>query len=178
MSPQPRKSPQQEVLGSLPRTRPQRRSGRRAPAVAQAAETVEAVVSQADPAKAKKPKGKKVKPAPGKGKAPSAKAKAAAPGKDKGKGKGKGKGKAKTRAGGVAASHGARGAAPEPRPEPIAAADPAPAAGYAIPESASQPPSGAALVTTAVQAAGELAQIGLNLGGSAVKSALRKLPRP
>ncbi len=171
MSPQPRKSPQQEVLGSLPRTRPQRRSGRRAPAVAQAAETVEAVVSQADPAKAKKPKVKKVKPAPGKAKAPAAKAKAAEPGKDKAK--------AKTRAGGAAAPHVARGAAPEPRPEPIAAADPAPTAGYAIPDTASQPPpSGAALVTTAVQAAGELAQIGLNLGGSAVKSALRKLPRP
>jgi len=175
MSPKPRKSPQQEVLGSLPRTRPQRRSGRRAPAVAQAAETVEAVVSQADPAKAKKPKVKKVKPAPGKGKAPAAKAKAAEPGKDKPKGKAK----AKTRAGGAAAPHVARAAAPEPRPEPIAAADPAPTAGYAIPDSASQPPpSGAALVTTAVQAAGELAQIGLNLGGSAVKSALRKLPRP
>jgi hypothetical protein len=173
MSPQPRKSPHQEVLGSLPRTRPQRRSGRRAPAIARAAEAVEAVVSQADPAKAKKPKVKKVKPAPGKGKAPAAKAKAKAaePGKDKPKGKAK--------AVGPGAPHAAHGFPPEARPEPIAAADPTPTAGYAIPDAPSQPPpSGAALVTTAVQAAGELAQIGLNLGGSAVKSALRKLPRP
>jgi len=175
MSPQPRKSPQQEVLGSLPRTRPQRRSGRRAPAVAQAAETVEAVVSQADPAKAEKPKVKKVKPASGKGKVPAATAKAAEAGKDKPKGKAR----AKTKAGGPAAPHVARAAAPEPSARPIAEADSAPVAGYAIPDPASQPPpSGAALVTTAVQAAGELAQIGLNLGGSAVKSALRKLPRP
>ena len=41
-----------------------------------------------------------------------------------------------------------------------------------------QPPKGAELVTTAVQAAGELAQIGLTLGGQAVKRAVRRLPKP
>jgi hypothetical protein len=40
------------------------------------------------------------------------------------------------------------------------------------------PPKGAELVTTAVQAAGELAQIGLTLGGQAVKRAVRRLPKP
>ena len=45
------------------------------------------------------------------------------------------------------------------------------------PEPAS-PPKGTELVTTAVQAAGELAQIGLTLGGQAVKRAVRRLPKP
>ena len=45
------------------------------------------------------------------------------------------------------------------------------------PEPAS-PPKGTELVTTAVQAAGELAQIGLTLGGQAVKRAVKKLPKP
>jgi hypothetical protein len=40
------------------------------------------------------------------------------------------------------------------------------------------PPKGTELVTTAVQAAGELAQIGLTLGGQAVKRAVRRLPKP
>jgi hypothetical protein len=42
----------------------------------------------------------------------------------------------------------------------------------------SGPPSGPELVTTAVQAAGELAQIGLTLGARALRSAASKLPRP
>jgi hypothetical protein len=39
-------------------------------------------------------------------------------------------------------------------------------------------PRGADLVTTAVQAAGELAQIGIAAGGRALKSAFERLPRP
>jgi hypothetical protein len=39
------------------------------------------------------------------------------------------------------------------------------------------PPSGTEFVTTAVQAAGELAQIGLTLGGQVVKRAVRRLPK-
>jgi len=46
------------------------------------------------------------------------------------------------------------------------------------PESTTTPPSGTELVTTAIQAAGELAQIGLAAGGRALKSALGRLPRP
>jgi hypothetical protein len=42
----------------------------------------------------------------------------------------------------------------------------------------SSPPKGAELVTTAVQAAGELAQIGVTLGGQMVKRAVGKLPKP
>jgi hypothetical protein len=40
------------------------------------------------------------------------------------------------------------------------------------------PPKGTEIVTTAVQAAGELAQIGLTLGGQAVKRAVKRLPKP
>jgi hypothetical protein len=40
------------------------------------------------------------------------------------------------------------------------------------------PPKGAELVTTAVQATGELAKIGLTLGRQAVKRAAKRLPKP
>jgi hypothetical protein len=46
------------------------------------------------------------------------------------------------------------------------------------PESKSVPPSGTELVTTAIQAAGELAQIGLTAGGQALKRAVDRIPRP
>ena len=43
---------------------------------------------------------------------------------------------------------------------------------------ASGPPKGAELVTTAVQAAGELAQIGVTDGGQVLKRAVRRIPKP
>ena len=78
---------------------------------------------------------------------------------------------------------GAQGAA---RAKPAATAAPPrttasqiPPAGYATPHADDDGvPRGAELVTTAVQAAGELAQIGLAAGGRALKSALGRLPRP
>jgi hypothetical protein len=45
-------------------------------------------------------------------------------------------------------------------------------------ESTTSPPSGTELVTTAIQAAGELAQIGLAVGGQVLKRAVDKLPKP
>jgi hypothetical protein len=45
------------------------------------------------------------------------------------------------------------------------------------PESTTKPPSGTELVTTAIQAAGELAQIGLAVGGQVLKRTLDKLPK-
>ena len=39
-------------------------------------------------------------------------------------------------------------------------------------------PSGVELVTTAVQAAGELAQVGLAIGGQILKRAVDRLPKP
>jgi hypothetical protein len=45
-------------------------------------------------------------------------------------------------------------------------------------EPAAAPPKGAELVTTAVQATGELAKIGLTLGGQALKRAVDRIPKP
>jgi hypothetical protein len=45
-------------------------------------------------------------------------------------------------------------------------------------EPAATPPKGTELVTTAVQATGELAKIGLTLGGQALKRAVDRLPKP
>ena len=45
-------------------------------------------------------------------------------------------------------------------------------------ERGSPPPSGTELVTTAIQAAGELAQIGLTVGGQVLKRAVKRLPKP
>jgi hypothetical protein len=39
-------------------------------------------------------------------------------------------------------------------------------------------PSGTELVTTVVQAAGELAQVGLSIGGQVLKRAVDRIPRP
>ena len=46
------------------------------------------------------------------------------------------------------------------------------------PEPTTTPPSGTELVTTAIQAAGELAQIGLAVGGQVLRRAVDKLPKP
>jgi hypothetical protein len=68
--------------------------------------------------------------------------------------------------------------APRPEPQPTAAAAPKPPpAGYATPTDDDRP-RGTDLIGTAVQAAGELAQIGIVLGGRALKSAIQRLPRP
>jgi hypothetical protein len=42
----------------------------------------------------------------------------------------------------------------------------------------SGPPRGTEIVTTAVQAAGELAQIGATVGGQLIRRAARRIPRP
>src|SRR5262245_24985954 len=43
---------------------------------------------------------------------------------------------------------------------------------------AAEPPRGTEIVTTAVQAAGELAQIGATVGGQLLRRAARRIPRP
>jgi hypothetical protein len=65
----------------------------------------------------------------------------------------------------------AKAAAAQPKAAPV------PPAGYATPAD-DDPPRGTDLVGTAVQAAGELAQIGIAAGGRALKSAIQRLPRP
>jgi hypothetical protein len=62
-------------------------------------------------------------------------------------------------------------AAPKPKEPPV------PPAGYATPTD-DDGPRGTDLVGTAVQAAGELAHIGIVFGGRALKSAIQRLPRP
>lgn len=121
-----------EVFGSLPRSRPQRRSAKRgnaarAPTAAQA----ETAAATSPEAAARAPRARA---------APRAKA----------------------------------AARPRATGKPPAAK--VPPAGYATPED--DVPSGVGLVTTAVQAAGELAVIGVAAGGRAVKSVIQRLPRP
>jgi hypothetical protein len=73
-----------------------------------------------------------------------------------------------------------RPAAPRPRP----VREGAPGIGTPSPDRSEAEaaetgrPSGVELVTTAVQAAGELTQIGLTIGGRIVKRAVDKLPKP
>jgi hypothetical protein len=130
-----------DVFGSLPNTRPQRRSAKRDRGGA-TGKPAAATQSPAAKPKARAGASARAKPAAARAK-PSAEAKPA-PG---------------------------AGSAP--------AASKIPPAGYATPRPADDGvPRGADLVTTAVQAAGELAQIGLAAGGRALKSALERLPRP
>jgi hypothetical protein len=60
--------------------------------------------------------------------------------------------------------------------------EPAPPAGWQTPgagdRAKSGRPSGGEIVTTAVQAAGELAQIGVTMGGQLLKRAAGRIPRP
>jgi hypothetical protein len=116
--------PEPGVIGSLPRSRPHRRSDKRpAPAGAKPAPT--------------KPK---PKPATAKPKATAAKPKAAG---------------AKPRAAGAKPKPAA------PKPVPPAPHDPSPGP-----------------LETAVQAAAELAEIGLHAGARALRRAVARLPRP
>ena len=71
----------------------------------------------------------------------------------------------------------AAAAKPKPKPKPVA--HDLPPSGFQQPrENAERPaPSGAELVGTAIQAAGELAQIGAAVGRQALRSALGRLGR-
>jgi hypothetical protein len=69
----------------------------------------------------------------------------------------------------------------KPKPKPVSKVSPAlerPAAPPPPPQPAAQPPRGTELITTAVQATGELAKIGLTIGGQILKRAAGRLPRP
>lgn len=164
-----------DVFGSLPNTRPQRRSARRDRAGAKAKPAA------SGPAKAEA--AAKATPAaraePAAGAKPAAQAKAAAQAKPSTGAKaaaGKPGARAKAAAQGKPAAQAQAAAKAAP---PRATSSKIPPAGYATPRGDDDGvPHGAELVTTAVQAAGELAQIGLAAGGRALKSALGRLPRP
>jgi hypothetical protein len=129
----PPEDPKPEVLTSLPRTRPQRRSAKR-DAPKPAARKAQATAKKA-PAGKRAPAAKKAPPKP-------------------------------------------RKTASKPRVH--AASQRIPPAGFAPPRDTEErpAPSGVELVGTAIQAAGELAQIGLAVGGQAVRSALSRITKP
>lgn len=125
---------EREVLTSLPRSRPVRRSTKRGER------------GRSEPAEKAQPK---VSPKPA----------AAAPPKTKAKAKA------------TTASE------PKPRVPPRRKVPPA---GYAAPTSGDgdSAPGATEMLMTAVQAASELAQIGLSVGRQALQSALERLPKP
>jgi chemotaxis protein histidine kinase CheA len=141
-----RQDSDREVLTSLPRSRPVRRSAKRA--------------ARPDPAAAAAPKAKAKASSAGASKTRngSAKAKPAAAAQPK-----------------AAAKPRAAGKGPARPPRKI------PPAGYASPSSHAEDDriSGSAdLVGNAVQAAGELAQIGFAVGRQALQSMIDRLPKP
>jgi len=72
-------------------------------------------------------------------------------------------------------------AAPKSKPRPVRSVSPSlerPKRTAPQPKPPSTPPKGAELITTTVQAVGELAQIGVTLGGQVAKRALKRLPKP
>jgi len=72
-------------------------------------------------------------------------------------------------------------AAPKSKPRPVRSVSPSlerPKRTAPQPKRPSTPPKGAELITTTVQAVGELAQIGVTLGGQVAKRALKRLPKP
>jgi hypothetical protein len=142
-----------DVLTSLPRSRPTRRSAKRGGPAPDGATAEQAAKAQAAAAKPE--------PAAGKAKA-AAKPKPA-------------------KAGPKAAASRPKAAAKAPRAQAPKAAStpPPPPAGWASPTEPRREGGGTGeLLTTAVQAVGELAQIGLTYGGQALRQALSRLPRP
>jgi hypothetical protein len=141
-----RQDSDREVLTSLPRSRPVRRSSKRA--------------ARPDAANGAGAKSKKAAAKP--------RAKAAP--------------KPAAKAGAKPAARRAPKAGPRAvAPDPVAPRRKIPPAGYAAPTSrAPEDPASASadLIGTAVQAAGELAQIGFAVGRQTLKSMLDRLPRP
>jgi hypothetical protein len=152
-----------EVLGSLPKTRPERRSSKRdrparsaRPAAGPGPKAPAGAKRRAaKPATAERTKAA-TKPAAG-AKRPKATASKSA---------------ARTKIGADAKTPTRARKAPA-----SGASKPVPPAGYAAPRAGKAGGPGD-LMGTAVQAAGELAEIGATLAGQALRSALRRLPRP
>jgi hypothetical protein len=161
-----------EVLSSLPRTRPQRRSPRRAPA----GQTGSAATGHAKPA-ARAKRAAKTAPARAKTTAARPKTTAARPKTTAAR--------PKTTAARPKTTTAQPKTTTAARPKTTTAARPKTANTpsskppfRAEPQGPVDPPSGAEMIEAAVQGAGELAQIGLTLGGQLLRSAIRRLPRP
>jgi len=192
--------PTDGVMGSLPRTRPHRRSAKRGPA-AEPARSPEADSQPDESAPARKRSSATAKAAarttaPAKTKTKT-KTKTATAAKDKAKPATAGKGKAKTArgaGGGAAGSAGTPVRSLQSATAPRAAGDRSRKPGATsqahhrtagrpdrppLPRRSAPPaaePAGA--VGTAVQAAAELTEIGLKASARALRGALSRLPRP
>jgi len=155
MSNKDKAKPSKSVMGNLPSTRPTRMARRRdGEPVAKA----EQAPAKARPKAAAKPAAKPARATPKAAGKPASKAKAA--------------GRPKAAA--------AKSSAPKPRPVRSGSPSLDRAKQQRPPRRvpAPEPPKGAELVTTAVQATGELAKIGLTLGSQALKRAAKRLPKP
>ena len=141
-----------DVLTSLPRSRSTRRSAKRAGAPQDAAGAKPTPATQPEAAAAAK-----AKPKPAAKRKPQAKAPATA--------KPKATSKPKPASGATAGAQ-----APSSPPPPPA--------GWAAPQAGRADGGRGELLGTAVQAVGELAQIGLAYGGQALRQALSRLPKP
>jgi hypothetical protein len=140
-----------DVLSSLPAKRPQRPSPRRAARSASSPERKPAQRSAAPKASAASSKPTATRPARSRARSGS---------------RAKGARRPAAVRPSVATS---RAREPGPRAVPRSRRPEPPARGT---------PEGLEIVTTAIQAAGELAQIGLALGAGVVRGAIRRLPRP
>jgi hypothetical protein len=140
-----------DVLTSLPRSRSTRRSAKRAGKPQDAAPAVEPQPEAKTPAAAKSAATRAAaKPKP---KAPATKPK-------------------------PKAKPAAKAAAGTPPKAHAPTSPPPPPAGWAAPRPGRDDGGRGELLGTAVQAVGELAQIGLAYGGQALKQALSRLPKP
>ena len=148
------------VLGALPRTRPHRRSQKRAAASAPSA-TGAAPVSRATPPTTDPPKQVASAPVPAPASAPRRQNRAGAGASD-------------PPAGAVTQPDGAGW----PHPRPLRQ----PSQPKGLPTTPRKPhpeqPGGADLLDTAVQAAAELTEIGLTVSARAIRRAVARLPRP
>ena len=166
-----------EVLTSLPRSRPTRRSAKRGGPSEGETQATEAPKPKAAPKK-KPAAAAKAKAAPAKAKSkPKAKAKPAAKPKTATKPKAKAAPK-KPRA--TAAKRTALKEAPSRR-KPAAVSQGAPGLDEFPSEPVSgpvDPPSGSELLESAAKAAGEIAQAGITVGREALRSITKRLPRP
>ncbi len=152
------------VLASLPATRPNRMGARHRDGAATTAKAAEGTRARATPAKASE-------------------AAAAAAKATKRAAKKADTTKATTAKAKLAATPIAEGAAPRPKPvrsasKNLAAPAKNAAAKRVVATAPDKQPSGTELVTTVVQAAGELAQVGLSIGGQVLKRAVDRLPKP
>jgi hypothetical protein len=161
------KKDEKGVLAALPDTRPERIGGRRAAPATGTASAAKTTPKPAAEAAAKKRASAKPTARPvSSSRATSARPKAAAP---------------RTFEPTHASESAARATAPSPGPRPVREGAPGigthgTAADERSPESAR--PRGVELAGTAVKAAGEVAQLGITIGGHLLKRAVERLPRP